>query len=80
MESIKVSQRVSQDGTLRIHISTGAPNQDIEAFVIYQLAHSARSSRPSLEFLYGICADDSILLNKKGLSESLDNNMNGVFD
>ena len=79
MESIKVSQRVSKDGTLRIHIPTGVPNQDVEAVVIYQLARAARASRPSLESLYGICADDSILLNGRGTAESLDNDMNGAF-
>ena len=54
MESIKVSQRVGKDGTLRINIPVGEPNQEIEAIVIYQLAYSGRASQPSLESLYGI--------------------------
>lgn len=79
MESIKLNQRVGRDGTLRIHIPMGAPNQDVEAIVTYQLARSARTSQPSLEALYGICADDAIARNPRGISDDLDDTMDGVF-
>jgi hypothetical protein len=79
MESFKLNQRVGKDGTLRIYIPIGAPNQDVEAVVTYQLARSARTSQPSLESLYGICADDLIVHNKRGISDTLEDNMNGAF-
>ena len=34
----------------------------------------------SLENLYGICADDPIVLDDSGISESLDDELVGAFD
>ena len=37
-------------------------------------------SRRSLENLYGICADDPIILDDSGVSESMDDELVGAFD
>jgi len=35
---------------------------------------------PSLAQFYGICADDPIVIDSGGISEELDDDMEGVFD
>ena len=47
--------------------------------VIYQPVPSLMTIEPSLEALYGICADDPILLNDQGIAEALDD-LAGAFD
>jgi hypothetical protein len=42
--------------------------------------HSSTTTRRSLENLYGICADDPIVLDDSGISESLDDELVGAFD
>ena len=37
-------------------------------------------AKRSLENLYGICADDPIILDDSGISESLDDELVGAFD
>jgi len=42
--------------------------------------HSLTPARLSLENLYGICADDPIVLDDSGISESLDDELVGASD
>jgi hypothetical protein len=80
MESIKVRQRVGRDGILHLDIPVEMTDRDIEAVVIYQSVQSVMTVEPSLESLYGICADDPIILNDRGVSDALDNDLAGAFD
>lgn len=80
MESIKVRQRVGQDGILHLDIPVGLVDRDVEVVVIYQPVKSLTNIEPSLEALYGICADDPIILDDKGISEALDDELAGAFD
>jgi hypothetical protein len=80
MKSIKVRQRVGQDGILRLDIPVGTTEQDVEVMVIYQFVPSSTTTGRSLERLYGICADDPIVLDDCGISESLDDDLTGAFD
>lgn len=80
MESIKVRQRVRQDGIFYLEIPVGLREQDVEVMVIYQPVPSLKTIETSLEFLYGICADDPIILNDQGISEALDDDLAGAFD
>jgi hypothetical protein len=82
MESIRVRQHVGQDGILHLNLLVGLPRQDVDVMVIYQpvpLVGSGRFSQgeafargdasPTLGDLYGICADDPIALDERGISE-----------
>jgi hypothetical protein len=80
MESIKVRQRVGQDGILYLEIPVGLREQDVEVMVIYQPVPSLTTIEASLEALYGICADDPIILDDQGISEALDDDLAGAFD
>ena len=80
MESIKVRQRVGQDGILHLEVPVGLREQDVEVVVIYQPVSSLTTIEPSLESLYGICADDPILLDNRGISEAFDDDLAGAFD
>jgi hypothetical protein len=80
MESIKVCQRVGPDGILHLNIPVQMTNQEIKAVVIYQPVQHLATAEPSLESLYGICADDPISLDNRGISEALDNDLAGAFD
>ncbi|HEY9628810.1 MAG TPA: hypothetical protein V6C84_16035 [Coleofasciculaceae cyanobacterium] len=80
MESIKVRQRVGQDGILHLDIPVGIIERDVEVMVIYQFVSSPTGTGRSLEQFYGICADDPIVLDDLGISESLDDDLAGAFD
>jgi hypothetical protein len=80
MESIKVRQRVGQDGILHLDIPVEMTDREVEAVVIYQPVQSVMTVEPSLESLYGICADDPIILDDCGVSDALDNDLAGAFD
>ncbi|MBW4440393.1 MAG: hypothetical protein KME10_03990 [Plectolyngbya sp. WJT66-NPBG17] len=77
MESIKFCQRVGQDGVLHLEIPTGLTEREVEVMVIYQ---PLQSDHRSLEQLYGVCADDPITLDDRGILESSDDEMVGAFD
>jgi hypothetical protein len=80
MESIKVRQRVGRDGILHLDIPVEMTDREVEAVVIYQPVQSVMTVEPSLESLYGICADDPIILDNCGVSDALDRDLAGAFD
>lgn len=80
MESIKVRQRVGPDGILHLDIPVELSDWDVEVVVIYQPVQSLTTVEPSLEALYGICADDPIILDQQGISEALDDELAGAFE
>jgi hypothetical protein len=75
MESIKVRQHIGRDGILHLEIPVGLREQDMEVMVIYQPVPSLKTAEPSLEALYGICADDPIVFGDRGISEALDDDL-----
>jgi len=80
MESIKVRQRVGQDGMLHLDIPVGLTDRDIEVVVIYQPVQAATTAVLSLADLYGICVDDPIRVDDAGISDALDEDLAGVFE
>jgi len=80
MESIKVRRHVGQDGILHLDIPVGVREWDVEVMIIYQAIPSSVTDAQSLEQFYGICADDPITLDDRGISESLDDDLAGVFE
>lgn len=79
MESIKVRQRVGQDGILHLEIPVGLPDRDIEVMVIYQASSADTTVVLSLEDLYGICADDPIDIDNAGKLDAMDEDLTGAF-
>jgi hypothetical protein len=80
MESIKVRQRVGPDGILHLDIPVEMTDREVEAVVIYQPVQPLTTVEPSLESLYGICADDLIILDDRGVSDALDHDLAEAFD
>jgi hypothetical protein len=80
MESIKVRQRVGPDGILHLDIPVEMTDREVEAVVIYQPVQPLTTVEPSLESLYGICADDPIILYDRGVSDALDHDLAEAFD
>ena len=80
MESLKVRRRVGQDGILHLDIPVGIIERDVEVMVIYQSVPSSIATGRSLEQFYGICADDPMVIDDRGVSESLDDDLAGAFD
>jgi hypothetical protein len=70
MESIKIRRHVGLDGILHLDIPVGMVEKELEIVIIYQpitldqIVHKENPSslEVSLESLYGICADDPIIL------------------
>lgn len=79
MESIKIRQRVGQDGILHLEIPVGLKELDIEVMVIYQPVQADTIVDLSLENLYGICTDDPINIDDEGISEAPDEDLAGAF-
>ena len=79
MESIKVRQRVGQDGILHLGIPVGLPNQALEVMVVYQATPENTLASLPLEELYGICADDPIGLEKAGVVDEMDEDLTEAF-
>lgn len=80
MESIKLRQHVDQDGFLRIKVPDELADREIEVMIIYQPVQISPDIVP-LDQLYGICADDPIVLEEdNSLSGSLDDDLAGAFD
>ena len=77
MQSLNLKSHVGSDGILHIALPN-IRDSDIEVTIIYQPVQKIR--KPSLASLYGICADDPIILDDEGISETLDNNLAGAFD
>lgn len=80
MESIKVRQHIGQDGILHLDLPIGFTDREVEVMVIYQAAQSLQAPEPSLASLYGVCADDPIVLDDLGISSALDDDLTGAFD
>lgn len=80
MESIKVRQRVGQDGILHLEIPVGLTDRDVEVMVIYQAAPVDTTAVLSLKDLYGICADDPISIDELGITDALDEDLAGAFE
>lgn len=80
MESIKVRRHVGTDGILHLDIPVGVTEREVEVMVIYQPAPPSIATGRSLEQFYGICADDPIILDDQGISESLDDDLARAFD
>lgn len=85
MQSIKVRQRVGADGILHLKIPTEIQEAEVEVTVNYQrIAPQAVDEQGwplgFFERIYGICADDPIVIDDEGISEALDDDMEGVFD
>ena len=80
MESVKVRQRIGQDGILHLDIPVGLADRDVEVMVIYQAVQSEVSDQSSLEALYGICADDPIQIDESGITDALDEDLAGAFE
>ena len=74
------AEHVGQDGILHLDIPVGVTEEDVEVMVIYQIVPSLTATGRSLERFYGICADDPIILDDRGISESLDDDLAGAFD
>ena len=88
MKSIKARQHFGQDGILHLNMPVGLVEREVEVMVIYQpvLSYAVVEEKAlapvskSLESLYGICAEDLIILDSLGISESLDDELVGAFD
>jgi hypothetical protein len=80
MDSVKVCQRIGADGMLNLHIPVGLANRKVDVMVVYQTVPSDKSRKSSLEFLYGIWADDPIVRVEDDVAETLDDELTGSFD
>jgi hypothetical protein len=70
MESIKVHQHTGVDGILHLEIPTGISEGEVEATVTYQKLAPETVDEQGwpigfFERIYGICADDPIVLDNE---------------
>jgi hypothetical protein len=80
MDSVKVRQHVGADGILHLDIPIGLADRDVDIMIVYQSAQPGKPEKSSLESLYGICADDPIVLDSSGVTETPDDELVGAFD
>jgi hypothetical protein len=84
MQTIKIRQHTGADGILRLEIPTEIQEGDLEVTVTYQKIETEEVDEKGwpiglFDLTYGICADDSIVVDDGGISEELDGDMEGVF-
>ncbi len=77
MQSIKVKSHVDSNGILRLSLPE-IRDTDVEITIVYQPIPN--TEKQSLASLYGICADDPIIIGDEGILERLDDNLERVFD
>jgi hypothetical protein len=72
MESIRVRQHIRQDGILRLDIPVEVTERDVDVMVIYQPVQPSLTESdqfpngetlPMLADLYGVCADDPVVVD-----------------
>ncbi|PZO55537.1 MAG: hypothetical protein DCF15_10320 [Phormidesmis priestleyi] len=80
MESVRVRQRIGQDGILHLEIPVGFTDREVEAMVVYQPVQASTVEVLSLDQLYGRCSDDLIVLDNQGVSEALDDELAEAFE
>ncbi len=82
MESIKIRQHIDRDGFLRIQFPAEWADKELEVMVVYQPVQTVETTSEvvPLEQLYGICADDLIVIDEAGISEALDDDLTRAFD
>lgn len=85
MYCIKIRQRVGADGILHLEIPTEIQGAEVEVMVSYQeIAPQEVDERGwplgFFERIYGVCADDPIVIDDGGISKVLDDDMEEVFD
>ncbi len=80
MESIKVRQHIGQDGILHLNVPLGLADQEVEVLLVYQPIQPLTPVKQFPKSLYGICADDPMIIDDLGVSEALDDDLTGAFD
>ncbi|MBC5795603.1 hypothetical protein H5968_10695 [Sphaerospermopsis sp. LEGE 00249] len=77
MQSMTIKSYVGHDGMLHISLPE-IQDTDVEVIIVYQPIQKTEKS--SLASLYGICADDPIIIDDNSIFDNLDEKMEGVFD
>ena len=87
MESIKIRSRVGSDGVLHLDVPVDFCDQEIEVTVMVEKVGPVFKSPENLGWpagffdrTLGSCADDPIVIDDEGISEELDDDLDGVFD
>lgn len=80
MDSVKLRQRVGAGGMPHLHIPIELADRDVNVMIVYQSAQARKFEKSSMKFLYGICADDPIVLDNSGVAEVFDDDLVGAFD
>ncbi|MBE9056314.1 hypothetical protein [Sphaerospermopsis sp. LEGE 08334] len=77
MQSMTIKTHVGCDGMLQISLPE-VQDTDVEVIIVYQPIQ--KTEKPSLASLYGICADDPIIIDDDSVFDNLDEKIEGVFD
>ncbi len=89
MPSIKLRSRVGADGILHLEVPVGLIDTELEiTLTIQPVALASKTKTPEelswepgfIEKTYGSCANDPIVIDERGISEELDDDLEGVFD
>lgn len=87
MPEIKLRSYVGEDGILHLDIPVNVTDTELEVTVIFKPDQKTFKTPEELgwspgffERTAGSCADDPIIIDKGGIDESLDDNLEGAFD
>ncbi|NJL91912.1 MAG: hypothetical protein HC916_20620 [Coleofasciculaceae cyanobacterium SM2_1_6] len=72
MHSIQVKSHVDSDGILFLSLPE-IRDTDVEVTIVYQPI--PKTEKQSLASLYGICADDPVIVDDEGTLKSLEDNL-----
>lgn len=77
MQTIKLESHIGNDGMLHIPLPE-IKDADVEVIIVYQ--QTPKTQKVSLASLYGICADDPIIIDNEGVVDNLEEKLEGMFD
>ena len=77
MQTMKIQSHIGNDGMLHISLPE-IKDSDVEVIIVYQPIQ--KTEKLSLASLYGICADDLIIIDEEGIFDNLDQKIAGMFD
>lgn len=79
MQSITLKSQIGSDGLLKVHLPE-AINTEVEVVLVYQVKSASGENITPRADLYGICADDPIVIDDEGICDAMDDDLVGAFD
>ena len=86
MQTVTLHYRVGEDGILHLDVPVGLTDAELEVTITFKQVIPVTTTPEEIEWkefierTYGSCADDPIVIDNDGISATLDENLDEIFD